>query len=288
MKIRHLVRGSDVRKIIKKGLNYILLTIGALIFVTPFLILVGNSFESFTFTLPNPPKIIPQSFTLDNYAEIIINYEIFKYFFNSVLIAIATTIIVIFISSLSAYAFAKIPFYGRENLFKLYLFTLMIPGVLNIIPQFMTINSINLIGTRVGLVLLYVGTGICGSTFFLKGFFETIPNEMLESVVIDGGGHGAIFRKVVLPLSKAAIATLTILVLLGTWDDYFTAKVILGAKESVLTLPIVIHRLNGQHATKYGLVFAASMITLIPVMITYVVAQKYFVVGGITEGAVKE
>ncbi len=268
--------------------NFILLIVGALIFMGPFLILVGNSFETFTFTLPNPPKIIPSEFTLDNYKEIIFKYKLFKYFANSLIITIATTSLVIIISSLSAYAFAKIPFYGREHLFKIYLFTLMIPGVLNIIPQFLTINSINLIGTRVGLILLYVSTGICGNTFFLKGFFESIPNELLESVIIDGGSHKSIFTKIILPLSKPAIATLGILVLLGTWDDYFTAKVILSAKESVLTLPIVIHRLNGQHATKFGLVFAASIITLVPVIITYIVAQKQFVVGGLMDGAIKK
>lgn len=273
---------------INATIMFLTLCLGALIFILPFMVMIGNSFESFTFSLPNPPRIIPDVFTLDNYREVIVNYELFNYFFNSVFITVLTTSIVIFISALSAYAFAKIPFYGREGLFRVYLFTLMIPGVLNIIPQFLTINSIHLIGTRFGLILLYVGTGICGNTFFLKGFFETIPNDLLESVVIDGGSHRTIFSKIVLPLSKPAIATLSILVLLGTWDDYFTAKVILAARESVLTLPIIIHRLNGQHATKFGLVFAASLITLIPVIVTYITAQKYFVVGGLTDGAIKE
>lgn len=273
---------------VKSVILFMMLSVGALIFIIPFMVMIGNSFESFTFSLPNPPRIIPEVFTLANYREVIVDYELFSYFFNSVFITVFTTIIVIFISALSAYAFAKIPFYGREGLFRVYLFTLMIPGVLNIIPQFLTINSIHLIGTRFGLILLYVGIGICGNTFFLKGFFETIPNDLLESVVIDGGSHRTIFRKIVMPLSKPAVATLTILVLLGTWDDYFTAKVILAAQENVLTLPIIIHRLNGQHATKFGLVFAASLITLIPVIITYITAQKYFVVGGLTEGAIKE
>jgi multiple sugar transport system permease protein len=152
----------------------------------------------------------------------------------------------------------------------------------------MAINSIHLIGTRTGLILLYVSTGICGNTFFLKGFFESVPNDLLESVVIDGGNHRTIFQKIMLPLSKPAIATLAILVILGTWDDFFTAKVILAAQEGVLTLPIIIHRISGQHATKFGLIFAASMITLIPVILIFIFAQRYFVVGGLTEGAIKE
>lgn len=265
-----------------------LLIMGAIIFSLPFMIMIGNSFETFTFTLPNPPHILPKDFTLANYVEVIVDYELLKYYWNSIIITVLTTILVIFVSSLSAYAFAKIPFYGKESLFKIYLFTLMIPGVLNIIPQFMVINSLSLIGTRAGLILLYVSTGICGNTFFLRGFFESVPNELLESIVVDGGSHGTIFRKIMLPISKPAIATLSILVMLGTWDDFFTAKVILSAQEKVLTMPIIIHRLNGQHATKFGLVFAASMITLIPVILTYVVAQKRFVVGGIGDGGIKE
>ncbi|QUH30410.1 carbohydrate ABC transporter permease [Vallitalea guaymasensis] len=272
----------------RKTFTWLLLILGAIIFMLPFIIMIGNSFETFTFSLPNPPRLLPKEFTLDNFKEIINVYHIFNYFGNSVFITFVTTIIVIFISALSAYAFAKIPFRGRELLFKLYLFTLMIPGVLNIIPQFMLINELGMIGTRRGLILLYVGTGICGNTFFLRGFFEAIPNELIESVVVDGGSHFTIFKKIVMPLAKPAIGTLAILVLLGTWDDFLTAKIILGAKESLLTLPIVIHRINGQHATKYGLVFAASIITLIPVMLVYTINQKFFVVGGIGEGAIKE
>jgi len=266
----------------------IFLIAGIFIAIYPFLVMIGNSFEVFTFSLPNPPRIFPKEFTLDNYREVIFDYEIHKYFFNSFSITVLTTVFVIMLAALSAYAFAKIPFLGRNVLFQVYIFTLMIPGVLNIIPQFLTINSVGLIGTRFGLILLYVGTGICGNTFFLKGFFQQIQNELLESVVIDGGNHFTIFTKIVIPLAKPAIATLAVLTFLGTWDDFFTAKVILAANQNVLTLPIIIHRINGQHATKFGLVFAASLITLIPVIILYIVAQKYFIVGGLTEGAVKE
>lgn len=275
-------------KLIKKMCLFTILVSGLLVFSIPFIIMTGNSFEEFTFTLPNPPRLIPKDFTISNYLDIVSNYNILNFFGNSVIIAVCTTVIVIFISSMSAYGFAKISFPGRKALFRLYIFTLMIPGVLNIIPQFITINNLGLIGTRTGLILLYTGTGICGNTFFLRGFFEGIPNELLESVMMDGGSHLAIYSKIVMPLSRPALATLSILVLLGTWDDFLTAKVILGAKESILTLPIMIHRLNGQHATKFGLVFAASLISLTPVFVIYIIMQKYFVVGGLSQGAIKE
>ena len=201
---------------LSKIIILIFLIAGIFVAMYPFLVMIGNSFEVFTFSLPNPPRMFPKEFTLDNYREVIFDYEIYKYFFNSFSITVLTTTVVIMLSALSAYAFAKIPFIGRNALFKVYLFTLMIPGVLNIIPQFLTINSVGLVGTRFGLILLYVGTGICGNTFFLKGFFQQIQNELLESVFIDGGNHFTIFSKIVVPLAKPAIATLAVLTFLGT------------------------------------------------------------------------
>lgn len=266
---------------------WIFLLGGTAVFIFPFLFMISNSFEDFTYVLPDPPRLLPEKFVLLNYISILQNQHIERYFLNSIIITLATTVIGIAISTLSAYGFAKIKFYGRETIFKIYLFTLMIPGVLNIIPQFGIINSMGLIGHRTGLILLYVGTGICGNTFFLRSFFQTLPDEIGESVVVDGGSHFTIYSKIILPLSKAGISTLSILTIQGTWDDFFTAKVILGANNNVLTLPVMIQRLYGQFATRWGLIFAAALLMLLPIITLYIVFQKYFVVGGITEGGIK-
>ena len=268
-------------------LLWIFLTGGAVAFIFPFLFMISNSFEDFTYTLPDPPRLLPRQFVLSNYISILQNQHIEIYFFNSAIITLTTTVIGIAISTLSAYGFAKIRFYGRETIFKIYLFTLMIPGVLNIIPQFSIINALGLIGHRAGLILLYVGTGICGNTFFLRSFFQSLPDEIGESVVVDGGSHFTIYSRIILPLSKAGIATLSILTIQGTWDDFFTAKVILGANNNVLTLPVMVQRLHGQFATRWGLVFAAALLMLVPIITLYIVFQKYFVTGGITEGGIK-
>ncbi len=268
-------------------INYILLSIGLAVFLFPFWFMISNSFEKFSFSLPMPPHVFPESFVLDNYTSFLKNPQLYSGLINSFLITIATTSAVIIVSSLSAYGFARLHFPGKEGLYKVYLVTLMMPMVLALVPQFITLNFFGVNATRQGLILLYVGTGICGATFFLRGFFEAVPRELDESVVMDGGGHFTIFSSIVLPLSSPAIATFAVLAAQGTWDDFFTAKVILGPKIELQTMPIVIQRLHGQYATQWGLVFAASLLMLLPVFALYIFVQRKFVVGGITAGAVK-
>lgn len=270
-----------------RAVNYILLAIGLVIFIFPFWFMISNSFEEFSFSLPLPPRIFPQDFVLSNYAEFLNNPQLYTGLINSAVITVITTVAMIAVASLSAYGFARLQFPGKEALYKLYLITLMMPMVLNLIPQFLTLNVLGANATRQGLILIYVGTGVCGATFFLRGFFQGVPRELDESVVMDGGSHFTIFSRIVLPLSSPAIATFAVLSAQGTWDDFFTAKVILGAKSALHTMPIVIQKLHGQHATKWGLVFAASLLMLLPIFILYIFVQKKFVVGGITAGAVK-
>lgn len=271
------------------------LLIGTLfVFSVPFLYMITNSFEEFSFVLPYPPKLFPTKLQWSAY-EHILSMKIFPTAVkNSIINTSITVVLAVFISSLSAYGFAKIKFPGRELLFNIYLFTLMMPGFLNIIPQFIVLRSMKipgfsngLVGTRPGLILIYVATNVCGHTFFLRSFFRGLSRSLSESVLIDGGGHGAIFFRIMLPLSKPAIGTMAIFAFQGFWEEYFTAKVLVGANEKMITLPLLLQRLNGEHATRWEWVFAASILALIPVVILFVVSQKKMVVGGLTQGSVK-
>lgn len=269
---------------------------GLAIFSIPYVFMISNSFETFSYVLPNPPRILPENPNLQAYAYILGQKNILDAFFNSVSITLVTTFFSLAVASLSAYGFARIRFIGREVLFKIYLLTLMIPGFLGIIPQFLILQGIKIpglfpdgmIGTRAGLILLYVGTGVCGSTFFLKGFFESIPKEIEESVVIDGGTHRTVFARIMLPLSKPALGTLAIFGMQGTWEEFFTAKIILGgSKQQMMTLPVIVQRLQGQHATRWEWVFAASILMQLPIILIFIIFQKKFVIGGLSEGSVK-
>ncbi|MCR5279850.1 MAG: carbohydrate ABC transporter permease [Lachnospiraceae bacterium] len=271
------------------------LLIGALfVFSIPFLYMITNSFEKFSYVLPYPPKLFPTRLNFAAYGHIL-QMDIFPTAVkNSLLNTSVAVLISIFISTLSAYGFARIKFPGRDFLFKIYLFTLMMPGFLNIIPQFLVLRGMRLpgfdnglVGTRAGLILIYVATNVCGHTFFLRSFFRGLPRSLSESVLIDGGSHGDIFFKIMLPLSKPSIGTMAIFAFQGFWEEYFTAKVIVGANEKMITLPLLLQRLNGEHATRWEWVFAASLLALIPVIILFIVSQKKMVVGGLTQGSVK-
>jgi len=288
------LKGKKATEIIGQVLLWIILVGALLIFSVPFLFMITNSFEEFSYVLPYPPKLIPTRLDFSAYKHIL-EMDIFPVAVkNSIINTCVTVVISVFISTLSAYGFAKINFPGRDKIFAIYLFTLMMPGFLNIIPQFLVLKEIpmpgmenGLIGTRAGLILIYVATNVCGHTFFLRNFFRSLPNSLSESVVIDGGGHGSIFFKVMLPLSAPSIGTMTIFAFQGFWEEYFTAKVLVGASEEMITFPLLLQRLNGQYATRWEWVCAASIMALIPVVILFVIFQRKTVVGGLTQGAVK-
>lgn len=274
---------------------WILLLISLAVFTLPYLFMISNSFEKFSYSLPYPPRIFPKEIKLDAYIYILTKKNFLPAFKNSVLVTLSATSIALFIASLSAYGFSKIKFIGRKILFKIYVFTLMMPAFLSIIPQYILLYNIkfpgssnSLTGTRIGLIIIYVSTIIAGSTFFLKTFFDSLPKDIEESVFIDGGSNWTIYFKIVLPLSSPAIGTNFIMNLQYIWEEFFTAKIILGAKsEALLTLPVILQRLNGEHVTRWEWVFAASILIQVPIILLFVIFQKKFVVGGLTEGSIK-
>ena len=243
--------GKNASDIILQAGLWAFLLISLLIFSVPFLFMISNSFEEFSYVLPYPPKLLPTRLDFSAYKHIL-EMSIFPVAVkNSIINTVITVICAVFISTLSAYAFAKIDFPCREAIFKIYLFTLMMPSFLNIIPQFLVLKGIKLfgsanglVGTRAGLILVYVSTNVCGHTFFLRSFFRGLPNSLSESVLIDGGTHKDIFFRVMLPLSTPAIGTMTIFAFQGFWEEYFTAKVLVGANESMITLPLLLQRLT--------------------------------------------
>ena len=288
------LRGKKGTAVLGQIILWVLLAGALLIFSVPFIFMITNSFEEFSYVLPYPPKLFPEKLDFSAYQHIL-QMDIFPTAVkNSIINTCLTVAIAVFISTLSAYGFARISFPGRERIFHIYLFTLMVPGFLNIIPQFLILKALQFpgmpngfIGTRAGLILVFVATNICGNTFFLRNFFRGLPDALSESVLIDGGGHGTIFFRIMLPLSAPSIGTMTIFAFQGFWEEYFTTKVLVGANEAMITLPLLLQRLNGQYATRWEWVFAASLLALLPVVALFIIFQKKMVVGGLTQGSEK-
>ncbi|MFC0561570.1 carbohydrate ABC transporter permease [Halalkalibacter alkalisediminis] len=265
---------------------YAILILGVIAFVFPFIYMILTTFLKGAYSLPRPNEVLAARPNFDNYVEVWTGYNFYRYFLNSILVAGVAMVGGLLLGAMSAYAFVRFEFPFKEFIFRSFLFTMMIPLVLAIVPQFTVINSLGLVNTYLGLWLIYIGGGVVGSTFFLRGFFETIPKDLEESILIDGGGNWRIFWHIYLPLSKPALGTMAIFAFSGTWDEYFVALTIIK-DEAMRTLPIALMMFQGQHASNWSLVFAASIIAILPVIVIYIIFQKKFVKGGESEGAVK-
>jgi multiple sugar transport system permease protein len=205
------------------------------------------------------------------------------YFLNSLFVAVCSTGLTILVSSLLAYAFARLQFPGRNALFYVFLLGMMVPPVMLIIPQFIVAKILGLFNSLLGLIVVYVTMNLSMQTFLLRGFFEGIPRDLEEAALMDGASRWTIFRRIILPLSGPGLAVVTIFTFLYSWDEFPWANV--AIKEAThRTLPIAIALFQSQHLTEWGQVFAASIVALIPVVIVFVIFQRHFIRGIATTG----
>lgn len=265
--------------------RFVALSIGAVIMVMPFVYMLATSFKKRTFLFEYPPKFIPSEPTVQNYVDAWQKSNFSRYFLNSLFVASVSTLITVLVATMSAYAFARFNFIGKKFLFIVLLIGLMVPTIVMIIPQFIMAKNLHLIDSFAGLILFYIGGNFALNTFLLRGFMEEIPKELDEAMLVDGTNAWQRFTKLYVPLSRPAIATVSLFSFLGAWDEFAWAVTLINSEEK-RTLPIAIALFHGQHATSWGLVFAASMIALIPVLIVFLSAQKHFI-EGLSLGGVK-
>lgn len=266
-----------------RTLAYLLLIGGSAFVVVPFWFMVVTSLKPQAYIFEIPPRLWPEEATLANYTAALGKDLFGLYFANSLTVAVSTTVLTLVVSSLLAYAFARLDFPAKEPLFYVLLVGMMVPQVMLIIPQFLVAKSLHLLNTLSGLVVVYVTMNLSLPTFLLRGFFETIPKDLEEAALIDGAGHWTILRRIVLPLSRPGLAVVAIFSFLYSWDEFPWAHV--AIKESAKrTLPIGIALFQSQHLTAWGEVFAASIVALGPVVLVFLVFQRYFIQGLATSG----
>jgi ABC-type glycerol-3-phosphate transport system permease component len=268
-----------------EALRLTTLAVGALVMITPFLYMVSTSFKAQQYVLKIPPQFIPDPATLSNYERVLIKGDFVQYFANSLMVAVTATAISVLLSAMMAYGFARYRFPGREWLFRILLLGLMIPALMLIVPQFILAKWLSLIDTLWGLIVFYVAGNLALNTFLLRGFFEALPHELDDAMQIDGANDWRRFIGLALPLAKPALATATIFTFLATWDEYAWALTSITSPENK-TLPIAIALLQGPRGTQWGLVFAASIVAIVPVIAVFLIFQRHFV-QGLTAGAVK-
>lgn len=280
-------RRIQARALIPHSARHVVLALGAVIMSIPFAYMLATSFQPQAYVLTTPPQLIPTDPTLANYAAVVSTQNIVRNFANSVFVAVVSTTLSLLVSSMMAYAFARFRFPGREAIFRVLLLGLMIPAIMLIIPQFVLAKNLGLLDSLAGLIVFYVAGSLALNTFLLRGFFEAIPQELDDAMQMDGANAWARYWRLAVPLAKPGLATATIFTFLGCWDEFAWALTIIN-DPAIRTLPVAIRLFagSGNNAVQWGIVFAASAVAVIPVVIVFLVFQRYFV-QGLTTGAVK-
>lgn len=267
---------TDNRSILKNALTHLILIAMAIILVFPFLWMVSGAFKEKLEAVKMPPQLLPSHWNFDNFKLIEQYFPLYRFLFNSVTVAIATTILQLFICVMAAYVFAKIPFKGRQSLFVLFLTTMMIPSQVTLVPLFILFSKTNLIDTYAGLIL--PGIFSAYGTFLMRQNIMTIPNELLEAAFMDGASYYKVFRSVILPLVKPTLAALTIFAFMSSWNNFLWPLIATNSKE-LMTLPLGLSKLQGKWSTEWNVLMAGNVVSFIPIFVVYLFAQRYFIKG---------
>jgi multiple sugar transport system permease protein len=269
------MRPSDSRgSMPSRYLLYVTLLLGSVVMLMPFLVmLVVSLFPNEAFLARRFPL---DQITLNNYIETFRVLPFGRYFLNSSIVAVAVTILQILISSLAAFAFARLRFRGREVIFLLYLVTLMIPSQVTLIPNFLIVKSLGWYDTYLALTVPLLFSAF--STFLLRQFYRGIPLDLDEAARMDGASSWRIWRQVIVPLSWPVMGALAIFTFQATWNDFLWPLVVTGS-EGMRTIPVGLAYFVGQYGTAWNLLMAGSVVALLPVLVIYLLAQKTFVQG---------
>jgi len=260
----------------RDGARQVILIGGSMVMLLPFVWMLSTSLKEPREIFTYPPLWIPSRFAWENYLEAVSAMPFGRFYFNSFVVAVSVTFLQILTSSLAAFAFARLRFRGREALFLLYLATLMVPFQVTMIPNFIVVRLLGWYDSYQALILPTAFSAF--STFLLRQYFRGIPIELDEAARMDGASSWRIWWQIVMPLSGPAIAALAIFVFLGSWNDFLWPLVITTSLD-MRTLPVGLSAFQGQYNVQWHLLMAGSVIALIPVLIIYVAAQKWFVQG---------
>ncbi len=264
-----------------KILTYVLLIVIACMMLVPFVWMLSASVKLNKDVFRFPIEWIPANPRWRNYVDIWTKIPLLTFIKNSAKLTVVVTLLQLFTSSFAAYAFAKMQFKGKNVLFLGYIATIAVPWQAYMVPQFMMMRSWHLNNTHLSIICLQAFSAF--GVFMIKQFYEGVPSDLCEAARIDGLSEYGIWAKIMLPLSKPALSTLTIIAFVNTWND-FLGPLIYLTKTELKTIQIGLRMFISQYSAEYGLIMAASVIALIPVLIIFLSLQKFFVQGVAASG----
>lgn len=262
---------------------YVIGILIAVISLIPFAWMISTSLKARGALMSIPIEWIPKEPTVAAYEKVLTKFPFLKTVANSLFISVSYTVITLISASMAAFAFAKVRFPKADLLLKVFLATMMIPTQVTIIPLFVVMNKLGLINTYGSVLLPSIFRPF--AVFLLVQQMRTIPNDYLDAASIDGASTFTVYRKVALPLCAPTLATLSITTFMESWNDYLWPLLMLTDK-SKMTLPIALSTLNGAYATEYNVLMAGSLISMVPIILIYIFAQKYFE-NGMMAGGIK-
>jgi multiple sugar transport system permease protein len=262
---------------------YIALTLGLSFTLLPFLMMIFSSFKTNTEVLRIPPTFWPENPTLANYFTILNDPKLplLRFYGNSAFVAVFNVTMTLFTSALIGYLFAKFEFPGKRILFGWFLTMMMIPSHITMIPSYLILAKLGLINSLWGLIIFSAVDAF--GIFMVRQFCETLPNELLDAARIDGASEWQIFIKIVLPQLSAPLATLGILGFMASWNAYLWPMIVLQ-KTEVRTLPIILTWYNSTHTGQGGMVMAATVMIVMPILLVLFFFQRWIVKGFVTSG----
>ena len=277
-------RGQDSP--IKRVFIHVGLIIAALIAAFPVVRVFSTALRPNNNILSTSLEIIPKGATLDAFNRVLFDTKLPNWLFNSLAVTIGTATVGLILAATSAYAFSRYRFRVRNVSLTFLFATQLIPGIMLLVPIYLLAINLHLVGTYQGLVIAYAVTAVPFSIWILRGYYDTVPVELEEAARIDGCTEFQTFWKVLLPLSLPALAIVFLFNFLAAWGEYFTAYLIIGSSESLLTWPLGIQQFQAQFQTQWADLSASSILVSVPVVILFVYISKYLV-SGLTLGGVK-
>ena len=266
-----------------------LFLVSALVIVAlPMVYMVSTSLKPNGALYEYPPRFLPNldEITMENYRYVLGQGKFYINFFNSIFVAVCAVLLAALISSALGYVIARFRFPGKNVLFSFIILTMIIPGLTLIIPQYQLAVKLRAINSLFGLIPFYTAWTIPYSTFMIKGFVDNIPKELDEATYMDGGSIFTVFVKIIIPLAKPGIASVSIFNFLTAWEEFPWANTVINDNLK-RTIPIAISGFFGQHQfTQWGYVFALSVFSLLPILMVFIFCQKFFV-AGLVNGSVK-
>ncbi len=253
------------------------------IMVLPFMWMLSTSLKPQQYILQATPQLIPNPLTFDSYTQLVDRIDLFRVAFNSTFVAVVSTIGQVVIAAMAAYAFSRMRWRGRDTVFVLYLATLMIPAVVLVIPQFILVRSLGWVNSYAALIVpgLFSAFGV----FLLRQAFRGLPKDFEEAAIVDGANHLVIFWRIMLPLVQPSLATLAVFSFMASWNAYLW-PLFVARRDQVMTLPVALATLQaGPRAlTEWNMVMAGSVVAVLPILLVYLLAQRWFVSGVISSG----